>query len=343
MSVAAILVNYNGGKANLEAIESLRGQADEIVVVDNASQDGSAEEIRARFGDGVKLVQSTANLGFGKACNLGVASTRSSHLLFFNNDAVANAGMVAALTAALDADPGVGIVGPVVFEYAEPDVVQSALPTIDLWGFPIDALTGARRGDPRLSPSLEGFYVPGCALLIRRELFDRLHGFDEGMFMFVEDVDLCWRAQILGYGVRLVPGAECRHVGGGTAQMGQENGSYYTSELRIRLREQNTMRMMLIDLDGPALLRYLFLLLPVTAGEAVIAAALRKGPIARAYFEAFGNVLRDLTGIVRRRKAVQATRRRAQKDLDRVWSRSYGKLDALRRLGVPRVKSFTRG
>lgn len=342
MSVAAILVNYNGGDANMEAIDSLLDQVAEIIVVDNGSHDDSVSKIRARYGGRVTVIESRDNLGFGKACNLGVAATASPYLLFFNNDAVADPHMVRELVDAMEAAPALGIVGPLVYEYSQPDVVQSGIPTIDRWGFPVDALAGLHRGDPALRDAAEGFYIPGCALLIRRGAFAAARGFDEGMFMFVEDVDLCWRVQMLGYGIALVPSASCRHVGGGTAQMGQENGAYYTSETRIRMREENTIRMMLVNLGSGALMRYVAFFLPVIAAEAAVAAVLRKSAIARAYGQALVSAARQLPSIAKRRRWVQASRKRAQGELDRVWSPSYEKLRTLRRLGVPRVKSFTR-
>jgi GT2 family glycosyltransferase len=333
---SAVVVNYNGGDFNFTCIDSLlRDPHIEVIVVDNASVDGSPDAIARRYGDRVALVRMTENTGFARGCNAGAAIASGPFLLFFNNDAVANPGMADTLRGALEDDPEIGVVGPVVLDARDPDVIQYTGPTIDRWGFTYDSTTGARADSLPPQRVRECFYISGCALMIRASLFHELGGFDAGMFMFCEDVDLCWRARLAGLRVATIRDASCFHTGGGTAPIGKIGGVYRTSDFRIREREKNTLRLMAVNLGTANLLKYVTFYYPFWIAEAVAGLALGRYWVVKAYLAAFWCAMVQLPDTLRRRRTVQRSRRTPDKSILALWSPRYEKLRFIRRVGLP--------
>lgn len=198
--VSVILVNFRGTDDTLEAIRRLREldwPADqlEIVVVDNASGDGSADRLRAEA-PGVLLVESDENLGFAGGCNLGVARSRGEFLAFLNNDAKPDAGWVSAAVRRLR-EPGVGAVASRVVDW-EGERVDFIGAALTWFGMGYKPLTGQRL--PRTEPGPHDvLFGTGSAMFARRSVFEALGGFDERFFMFFEDVDFGWRLNLAGW------------------------------------------------------------------------------------------------------------------------------------------------
>ncbi|MHB8703211.1 MAG: glycosyltransferase family 2 protein [Candidatus Tyrphobacter sp.] len=345
-ATAAIVVNYNGGAANLACVESLLGQVDEIVVVDNGSSDGSLEMLQERFGDRARFMAMGKNVGLSRARNAGAFATSSSYLLFFDNDAVARAGMVAALQRVVEQHPEIGIVAPVVLDAHSPEIVQTTGLTIDRWGFPVDATTGLRVAELPACDLRPAFFVQGCALMIRAALFGQLHGYDDGIFFGGEDVDICWRTWLAGSTVASVRDASCVHRGASTLGFAVEgsyytpalrSGSYVTSTDRIANRESNAFRMMIVNLNTLNVAIYLLAFFPMLAFEAMLSLCAGRWSIAVAYLATFGRIVAHLPDTLRRRRRIQRTRRVPDRAVMQMWSRGYEKLAFLRRNGIPKV------
>lgn len=344
MNVTAILVNYRRADLTACAVESLLQQtrSTEIVVVDNAPLDSSCAQLMAGLSPRIRVIESPENLGFARACNLAAHHNSGDYLLFFNNDARADVHLVERLLEVFALQPDAGIVGSTVLDWDAPSRIQSFAATLDKWGFPADPMIGRDASELPPGPA-PAFYIPGCALMIQRALFQRIGGFDPGMFMFVEDVDLCWRVALLGRRVLAAPAARCWHEGGATAAAGRgDDGAYETSAERIRLREQNTMRMMVVNLGAAALLRYAALALPALIAETCIALVLGKREIAGAYVRAVRGFLASFGETLQRRATVQRMRCCRDNAVLRLWSHRYEKLHFLFRVGVPRVRGFVR-
>lgn len=221
--VAAVVVNYKALEHLIACIDSLTGQVSRVVVVDNHSLDGSAEAVAGR--EGVTFIDTGANLGFGTAANRGVAACREEYVLVANPDLVMAPGAVAALVAALDAEGSIGVVGPRIHT---PDgrLYPSARQFPDLVTAMGHGALGLLRPDNRFSrryhlaeastadPRRDRTYVDwvsGTCMLVRRRAFEAVGGFDEAYFMYVEDVDLCWRLHAHGWRVAYEPAAEVTH------------------------------------------------------------------------------------------------------------------------------------
>lgn len=219
----AVVVNYNAGHHLEACIRSLRAEGiDQVVVVDNASSDGSLDAACAADRD-IDVVRAGANLGFGRAVNLG-ASRFEADILVVNPDAVVEPGAVKSMEAVLDHDAGVGLVGPRI-ENVDGSMYPSArtFPALgDALGHAFVGLIAPRNRFTRRYRMLDWDHaaaarvdwISGACLLARRECFDALGGFDEGYFMYLEDVDLCWRAWRAGWAVAYEPAARVVHVQG---------------------------------------------------------------------------------------------------------------------------------
>jgi N-acetylglucosaminyl-diphospho-decaprenol L-rhamnosyltransferase len=201
----------------------------EIVVVDNASSDGSVHAVRAADPD-VVVVETGANLGFGTGANRGVALTTGDYLLILNPDTVVEPGTVKALAEALDRDAGLGLVGPrmenldgTLYPSVRrfPDLAVAAGHAFVGLVWPSNPFTRRYRmlDWDHDRPAADVDWVGGACLLVRRSAFDVVAGFDEAYFMYVEDVDLCWRLRLAGWRIGYEPGGRVVHALGASSRL----------------------------------------------------------------------------------------------------------------------------
>jgi N-acetylglucosaminyl-diphospho-decaprenol L-rhamnosyltransferase len=211
-TVSVVVVNFRTSDLTIQAVESALSQPDarEIFVVDNASGDGSFERIEAQFRSEprVSVVQAAHNNGFGAGNNLAAAVATCDLLFLLNSDATFEP---KALEKLVNFRTGRG----------ERCIVAPAVLAADSGKLQVDALGSfptARRiltqQTKQYGTSLTPDWVSGCALLIDRTLFVEISGFDERIFMYFEDVLLCWHARRLGCAVHREPAAKVEHVGG---------------------------------------------------------------------------------------------------------------------------------
>jgi len=225
--VASVVINYNAGASLSDCVASLTAEGvGEIVVVDNASVDTSMVEL-AKAWPKAKRIFSTRNLGYGAGVNLGARSTTAPYLLVCNPDVVASPGAVGKLTALLDASPEVGLVGPMLREpsgvvYPSGREFPGMGEAIGhgflglFWGGNPWTRRYRRIGQDQ-HRAREADWVSGAFFLVRRNVFDDVGGFDEGYFMYMEDVDLCWRLRQAGWVIFYEPSAEVVHEQGRSA------------------------------------------------------------------------------------------------------------------------------
>jgi N-acetylglucosaminyl-diphospho-decaprenol L-rhamnosyltransferase len=226
--ISAVTVSYNSARDLPDCVRSLRAEAlAEIIVVDNASTDGSVAAARAAD-PAVVVVETGANLGFGTGVNRGADRTTADYLLILNPDTVVEPGTVKALVEALERDPGLGAVGPRI-ENLDGSLYPSVRRFPDLavalghafvglvW--PANPFTRRYRmlDWDHDTPAADVDWVSGACMLVRRAAFDAVSGFDEGYFMYVEDVDLCWRLGRAGWRIGYEPGGRVVHALGGSS------------------------------------------------------------------------------------------------------------------------------
>jgi N-acetylglucosaminyl-diphospho-decaprenol L-rhamnosyltransferase len=226
-SWAAVVVNYEAGDALTDCVRSLRaddsaGDPPEIVVVDNGSRDGSVARLRCAFPD-VVVVHPHANLGYAAAANRGTARTAAPIVAVCNADIVVAPGAGAAMLSAF-ADETVGAAGPCIrnLDGSIYPSVRRDVGIVDATGhalfglvWPANPFTRRYReldADPAVPRDVD--WASGAALWLRRRALDEIGGWDEGFFMYLEDVDVAWRLRRAGWRIRYEPAAEVTHIGG---------------------------------------------------------------------------------------------------------------------------------
>lgn len=228
-NVAIIIVNWNGGdflKRSLESVAQFPPHVDyEVVVVDNASTDGSREWLES-LGDSVCLIANAENVGFGRANNQAFAATEAPLLFLLNSDAEVHEGAIDRLVATLREDERIGAVGPRLLNSdgtLQPSVWRNPLT-------PFEMITAALRLY-KLMPRrmrgelLLGFHwdhserrrarmLSGAALMVKKEMIDTVGGFDESFYMYGEDTEWSMRIVRAGWWMIFEPGATVMHHSG---------------------------------------------------------------------------------------------------------------------------------
>ena len=249
MLVTLVIINWNGRhhlEQCLEAVAAQQGVEFETIVVDNGSTDGSVAFLRERY-PWVRLVALAANLGFAGGNNAGAREARGRYLAFLNNDTAAEPTWLQALVAGADEEAGFTVTTSCIVYMEDPTQVDSAGDGVLRWGGPFKRHHGGSVDDVRQSE--EVFAACGCAFLLPRALFEELGGFDEDFFVSHEDVDLSYRARLLGHRVRYVADAVVRHHGSATLGL--------VSEFSVRNGQRNAEWMYLKNTPLGILLRTL--------------------------------------------------------------------------------------
>lgn len=203
----------------LNSLRNLLYENYQILVVDNNSSDGSLEQLKLEFPE-VTFIAIAANLGFAGGCNIGIKYTLSrgaSYVLLLNNDTRPSPTLLRDLVLAVASIPNLGILTPKVVYEDEPTRLYglggSRLP----FRVRLRDMEAIDRG-PWNGPPILLDFVFGCAMLIKREVIERVGYFDEDFFMYFEDIDYCYRVTEEGFVVGYLPGLVLHHVGAGSTR-----------------------------------------------------------------------------------------------------------------------------
>jgi len=244
--ISAVVVSYNTRDELLRCLETLLAPASpplDVTVVDNASRDGSADAVRARF-PAVRVIANSTNLGFSKANNIGWRAATGEYVLLLNSDCEVRPGAVAALSAVLEARPKVALAGPRhVGTDGRPQVSFGPdLTPVAEWrqGRLVRGVKAGRAEALREAAALsehesEPDWLSASCLLARRSALLAVGGFDELFFLYEEDVDLCLRLRRAGWGLVFTPTAEVVHHLGRSMDKapGLARLEYHRSHLRF--------------------------------------------------------------------------------------------------------------
>lgn len=218
MKASIVLPNLNGAGWLEGCIESLYAQTEqdfELIIVDNGSSDESLATARSYLGrPGYTLLENAENTGFSAAVNQGIRLAKAPYVLLFNNDAFAEPEMLAHLLAAIEKNEKIFSVQCLMLRHFEPGKVDDAGDYMSLIGWAFkrgDGLSEARYQKPG-----RVFSACGGAALYRKAILDEIGLFEEHFFAYLEDVDIGWRANSLGYRNEFCPAARCSHICGAT-------------------------------------------------------------------------------------------------------------------------------
>lgn len=298
--LSVIIPHYNGAHHLPPCFKALRAQTYprlEIILVDDGSTDESVALTRRDFPE-VKIIQLGQNMGFIKAINRGIAQAAGQIIAPLNNDTQVAPGWAQALVEAMQAHPEAGIVASKILLFDRRDVFHSAGDGFGTDGLPINRGVW-QKDEGQFDRDTYIFGGCGGAVAYRREMLADIGLFDEDLFMYLEDVDLNWRAQLAGYRAVFAPRAIVYHrlsaTGGGAL------ASFYTG--------RNTIFVLAKNLPGPIFRRYWQAILKAQLKIAAEALRAWRGQAARARLR---GQLAGLWGLPRwlaKRRAVNQTRR----------------------------------
>ena len=215
--VSAIVVNWNGKEILSGCLRSLLAQDYEdveILVVDNGSEDGSQARVKSEFPT-VKLIENSENLGFGPAVNKGFEKAEGDYFIFLNNDLALQPDCLRKLVVQLDSDSTVGAAIPKILYYSSSEKNASKENAkINSYGVLIN-YTGI--ACPNLIGQFDQPDLPltesacGGIFMLPREVYEKVGGFDDDLFLYHEDHDLSWRIRMMEWKLMVVPDSVCYH------------------------------------------------------------------------------------------------------------------------------------
>lgn len=235
--VSVIVLNFNGAAILPRCLDQLLAQTykqREIIVVDNASTDGSAEVLSAYASRGVRTVASPVNRGCAGGRNAGLEAARGEVIAFMDNDGYADPNWLAEAIATLTGEEGVGAVAPLVFFDRQGLVLNGAGGTLNRRGYGGDHCFQEPYEFARLPHAV--LYPMGCGMVVRREVLEAMGGFDEELFNYYDDVEVGVWAWRLGLQVLCAPRAWVDHGFGSTDAFNRN---------KVALCERNRIRTIL--------------------------------------------------------------------------------------------------
>ena len=215
--VSVIIPNFNGKAFLKPCLNSLMHQSKaekEIILVDNGSKDDSVEFVRTDYPE-VKIIPLSENRGFSEAVNQGIRQAKGELVVVLNNDTVVDSDWLEVLSSFLGENPDIGFCASKIVKYDDPTVIDSVGSGIKRSGYTFNMGNAVKDMGQYNSPR-EIFGAPAAAAVYRKSMLDDIGLFDEDFYMYLEDVDLSFRAQLRGYRCMYVPEAHVRHAGAGT-------------------------------------------------------------------------------------------------------------------------------
>jgi hypothetical protein len=238
-AVSIIVLHYSGREdtlACLRSLEHLTYPNASVIMVDNSSTDGTVAAVRSTQPK-VTVLETGANLGFTGGNNVGIRYAldhSADYILLLNNDTIVAPDFIDLLVEVMEDDPAVGVTGPMIYYYSAPDTIWSAGGRID-WARGATTMIGVNEVDKSqfgVSPRQVDF-VTGCAMLVRRDVWEKVGLLDDQFFMYYEETEWCVRASRMGYKIMLVPAAMIWHKISVEARAASPRTYYYMTRNRL--------------------------------------------------------------------------------------------------------------
>lgn len=256
MDVTIIIPNYNGKHFMKPCLDSLEHQTYrnfKILVVDNASTDGSLDYMKESYPD-IEVIALDKNYGFDRAVNEGIRRADTPYVLLLNNDTTVDSHFIEEMVRAIRRSPRIFSVSSKMIQMYHPGLIDSAGDLYTLLGWGI--CRGAGRPITNYNETSRIFSACAGAAIYRRSVFHTIGYFDENHFAYLEDIDIGYRAKIYGYQNIYCPSALVYHVGSGTS------GSKYNA-FKVRLSARNSVY---LNYKNMPFLQLLINFLPLAAG-----------------------------------------------------------------------------
>ena len=310
MSVAKIVIlNWNGAEHLRRFLPSVVAAAPagvEVVVADNGSTDDSLRVLATEF-PSVGVLRLDANYGFAGGYNRALEQVRADYYLLLNSDIETPEGWLAPILDVLEREPDVAVVSPKLISWTDRTKFEYAGASggfIDFLGYPFcrgRILKQVEADEGQYDDARDVFWVSGAAFCCRADVFHALGGFDADFFAHMEEIDLCWRMQLAGYRVRVVPQSRVYHLGGGTLTADSPTKVFYNhrNNLAMLYKCSSSVQRVTVAVVRPAL--------DLLAALSYLVQG--RSDNFRAVFRAWRDFLGWHGELARKRRAIRASRR----------------------------------
>lgn len=310
MSIAKIVIlNWNGVAHLRRFLPSVIAAAPadvEVIVADNGSTDDSVEVLRREF-PSVTLLRMDRNYGFAGGYNRALQQIEADYYVLLNSDVETPVGWLEPLVETLDRNPDVAVVSPKLISSEERRMFEYAGASggyLDVLGYPFcrgRILRTVEEDRGQYDDERDLFWVSGAAFCCRADVFHALGGFDDDFFAHMEEIDLCWRMQLAGYRVRVVPRSRVYHLGGGTLQTDSPSKVFYNhrNNLAMLYKCSSSGQRLLVAVARPVL--------DLLAALSYLAQG--RADNFRAVFRAWRDLVTWHPALSRKRRAVQSARK----------------------------------
>jgi len=247
--VSIVILNYNGRKHLQTFLPSVVkfSQDYPIIVADNNSNDESIQFLRDRYPN-IRIIQFEENHGFCKGYNLAIAQVKSEFCILLNSDVEVTANWIEPMLKMMESDPSIAACQPKILAYSSRNQFEYAGAGggfIDFLGYPFcrGRLFNSLEEDERQYNDITPvFWASGACFFTRTEIFLESGGFDEDFFAHMEEIDLCWRMQLKGFGVWYCGESTVYHLGGGTLPKTSPKKTYlnFRNSLLVLIKNHRT-------------------------------------------------------------------------------------------------------
>jgi GT2 family glycosyltransferase len=277
MNIAVVILNWNGLELLKKFLPSvLKESADiaDIYVADNGSTDDSINWLTNNHPE-VKIINNKDNLGFAGGYNRALESVNARYFILINSDVEVRPGWIKPVIDHMENNPDVAACQPKILSFSNKDTFEHAGAAggfIDKYGYPFcrgRVFDSVEKDSGQYDSLTDIFWSSGACMFIRSDIWKKMGGFDADFFAHMEEIDLCWRINSLGYKIRYIPESVVCHLGGGTLNYKSPTKIYYNFRNNLFMLHKNlpqgkylpTIFLRLL-LDGVAGLRFLFTLKP---------------------------------------------------------------------------------
>ena len=270
--IAVVILNWNGAKLLEQFLPSVLAYSDEatIYVADNASTDTSVAVIKEKF-PSITIIQNDANYGFAKGYNVALQQVEEVYYALVNSDIEVTKDWLKPILSLFDAEPKTGIIQPKILDYKNKQYFEYAGAAggfIDQFGYPYcrgRIFESIEKDNGQYDDEKTIFWASGACFFIRKDIYRKLHGFDDDFFAHQEEIDLCWRAFNMGYTAKYTSKSVVYHVGGATLNEGNPKKTFLNFRNSLLMLTKNVPDAKLFPillarlvLDGMAGIQFIF-------------------------------------------------------------------------------------
>jgi GT2 family glycosyltransferase len=302
--ITVFILNWNGAGVIVDALRAAAMQDFldyEIVVVDNASTDDSRRLIRKFFPE-IRILQLQNNLGYTGAFNIAAGGVTSPYLAFLTNDCRPASNWLSETFRLLRNDPNTVVCGIELRRAPDGSKLENAGSQMDIFVFPRGVGTGMAPGSISDSPA---FFVGGTGMVVNRRFFEEIGRFDPELFMYDDDLDLCWRARLRGHKIAANRNTWAMHIQDGQPE---KTKRLPNNPRRRYLGERNTLRILLKNYSATVIVFILPLYFTMLFAETLFYAFSGATDLARSLVFAIAANIKNLPATLAARRVVQSTR-----------------------------------